>query len=172
MIVPPASFNPSVWLPFCLPPASVIHGGNKTVVKGKQVSLSCLYGLPEKVQQILWKKVAGRGVFQEVASFAKRSDPVIEEQYTDRTSLTRSLSDSQLTFYPVKLEDEGCYTCQFHTYPDGTKSATSCLAVFGMSLINYVRQNVKGSWASVYWVRNSGRKWCCVSEIVSWLAMS
>ncbi|XP_058248680.1 OX-2 membrane glycoprotein isoform X1 [Hemibagrus wyckioides] len=110
--------------------ASVIHGGNKTVVRGKWASLSCLYGLPEKVQQILWKKVAERGVFQEVASFAKRSDPVIEEKYTDRTSLTRSLSDSQLTFNPVKMEDEGCYTCQFHTYPEGTKSATSCLTVF------------------------------------------
>ncbi|KAK3568578.1 hypothetical protein QTP86_008786 [Hemibagrus guttatus] len=110
--------------------ASVIHGGNKTAVRGKWASLSCLYGLPEKVQQILWKKVAERGVFQEVASFAKRSDPVIEEKYTDRTSLTRSLSDSQLTFNPVKTEDEGCYTCQFHTYPEGTKSATSCLTVF------------------------------------------
>ncbi|XP_026768990.2 OX-2 membrane glycoprotein [Pangasianodon hypophthalmus] len=110
--------------------ASVSHGGNKTVVRGKQVSLSCLYGLPEKVQQVLWKKVAERGVFQEVASFAKRSDPVIEEKYADRTSLTRSLSDSQLTFHPVKTEDEGCYTCQFHTYPEGTKSATSCLTVF------------------------------------------
>lgn len=110
--------------------ASVIHGGNKTVVRGKQTSLSCRYGLPEKVQQILWKKVGGRGMLQEVASFAKRSDPIIEELYTDRTSLTRSLSDSQLTFHPVKIEDEGCYTCQFHTYPEGTKSATSCLTVF------------------------------------------
>lgn len=112
------------------------------MVKGKQASLSCLYGLPEKVQQVLWKKVAERGVFQEVASFAKRSDPVIEEMYADRTSLTRSLSDSYLTFYPVKTEDEGCYTCQFHTYPEGTKSATSCLTVFGTSLINYIQQKV------------------------------
>ncbi|KAM9487508.1 OX-2 membrane glycoprotein isoform 1-T2 [Clarias gariepinus] len=110
--------------------ATVSQGGNKTVVKGKQASLSCLYGLPEKVQQILWKKVLGRNMFQEVASFAKRSDPVIEEKYADRTSLTHSLSDSQLTFYPVNTEDEGCYTCQFHTYPEGTKSATSCLTVF------------------------------------------
>lgn len=132
----------SICLSACLSPASVIHGGNKTVVRGKQMSLSCLYGLPEKVQQILWKKVAGRGVFQEVASFAKRSDPIVEELYADRTSLTRSLSDSQLTFHLVKIEDEGCYTCQFHTYPEGTKSATSCLTVFGTSLIIYVQQKV------------------------------
>lgn len=130
--------HPSV----CVSPASVTHGGNKTVVRGKQGSLSCLYGLPEKVQQVLWKKAAGRGVFQDVASFAKRSDPVIEEEYADRTSLTRSLSDSQLTFYPVKTEDEGCYTCQFHTYPEGTKSATSCFIVFGVSLLSCVQQNV------------------------------
>ncbi|XP_060733045.1 OX-2 membrane glycoprotein isoform X2 [Tachysurus vachellii] len=110
--------------------ASVVPGGNKTVVRGKQVSLSCLYGLPEKVKQILWQKVAERGMIQEVASFAKRSDPLIEEKYADRISLTHTLSDSQLTFYPVKTEDEGCYTCQFHTYPEGIKTATSCLTVF------------------------------------------
>ncbi|XP_046701616.1 OX-2 membrane glycoprotein [Silurus meridionalis] len=110
--------------------ASVRQGGNKTVVRGKQASLSCLYGLPEKVQQVLWKKVVERGMLHDVASFAKRSDPMIEKNYAERTSLTRSLSDSQLTFYPVTVEDEGCYTCQFHTYPEGTKSATSCLIVF------------------------------------------
>ncbi|XP_047671141.1 nectin-1 isoform X3 [Tachysurus fulvidraco] len=110
--------------------ASVVPGGNKTVVRGKQASLSCLYGLPEKVKQILWQKVAERGMIQEVASFAKRSDPLIEEKYADRVSLTHSLSDSQLTFYPVKTEDEGCYTCQFHTYPEGIKTGISCLTVF------------------------------------------
>ncbi|GAA6088919.1 OX-2 membrane glycoprotein isoform X1 [Tachysurus ichikawai] len=110
--------------------ASVVPGGNKTVVRGKQASLSCLYGLPEKVKQILWQKVAERGMIQEVASFAKRSDPLIDEKYADRISLTHSLSDSQLNFYPVKTEDEGCYTCQFHTYPEGSKTATSCLTVF------------------------------------------
>ncbi|XP_072541590.1 poliovirus receptor homolog [Salminus brasiliensis] len=110
--------------------ASVTHDGNKTAVSGKQAALSCRYGLPEKVQQVLWKKMAERGESQEVASYAKRSDPNINEDYADRVGLSYSLSDSRLTLRPVRTADEGCYTCEFHTSPEGTKSATTCLTVF------------------------------------------
>ncbi|KAI4888362.1 hypothetical protein NFI96_011255, partial [Prochilodus magdalenae] len=113
-----------------IPPASVVQDGNKTAVSGKQASLSCQYGLPEKVEQVLWKKMAERGETQEVASYAKHGDPTINEEYADRTHLSRSMSDSQLTLRPVRTEDEGCYTCEFHTYPEGTKTATTCLTVF------------------------------------------
>ncbi len=115
-------------------PASVISEGNKTAVGGKQASLVCRYGLPEKVKQVLWKKIVNKSESREVASFAKQSDPVIEEEFVDRTSLSPSLSDTQLTLWPVRVEDEACYTCEFHTYPDGTKSAISCLTIFGKSL--------------------------------------
>ncbi|XP_076858736.1 nectin-3 [Brachyhypopomus gauderio] len=110
--------------------ASVSHDGNKTMVSGKEATLTCRYGLPEKVHQILWKKIKDRNSFQEVASYAKRSDPMIEESFADRLHLTHSLSDSRLTLWPVRTEDEGCYICEFHTYPDGMKSATACLTVF------------------------------------------
>lgn len=110
--------------------ATVISGGNKTAVGGKEASLGCRYGLPEKVKQLFWKKIVNKAETREVAFFAKQSDPVIEKEYMDRLSLSPSLSDTQLTLWPVKTEDEGCYTCEFHTYPDGTKSATSCLTVY------------------------------------------
>ncbi|XP_066497392.1 OX-2 membrane glycoprotein [Hoplias malabaricus] len=109
--------------------ASVIQGGNKTAVSGKQVSLSCRYGLPQKVEQVLWKKL-DRAEAREVASYAKHADPSIYEEYAERARLTRSLSDSQLTLWSVRTADEACYTCEFHTYPEGTKSATTCLTVF------------------------------------------
>lgn len=114
--------------------ASVISEGNKTAVGGKQASLVCRYGLPEKVKQVLWKKIVNKAESREVASFAKQSDPVIEEEFVDHASLSPSLSDTQLTLWPVRVEDEACYTCEFHTYPDGTKSAISCLTIFGKSL--------------------------------------
>ncbi|XP_051564502.1 OX-2 membrane glycoprotein isoform X3 [Myxocyprinus asiaticus] len=109
---------------------TVIPDGNKTAVGGKHTSLACRFGLPEKVKQVLWKKIVNKAESREVAFFAKQSDPVIEEEYVDRASLSPSLSDTQLTLWPVKTEDEGCYTCEFHTYPDVTKSATSCLTIF------------------------------------------
>jgi len=37
--------------------ATVITEGNKTAVGGKQASLVCRYALPEKVKQVLWKKI-------------------------------------------------------------------------------------------------------------------
>ncbi|XP_043085548.1 uncharacterized protein zgc:113337 isoform X2 [Puntigrus tetrazona] len=90
--------------------ASVISEGNKTAVGGKQASLACRYGLPEKVKQVLWKKIVNKAESREVASFAKQSDPVIEEEFVERASLSPSLSDTQLTLWPVRAEDEACYT--------------------------------------------------------------
>ncbi|XP_026867645.2 uncharacterized protein zgc:113337 isoform X2 [Electrophorus electricus] len=90
--------------------ASVTHDGNKTIVSGKEASLSCRYGLPEKVLQILWKRTRQPGISQDVASYAKRGDPMIEESFADHARLTRSLSDSQLTLWSVRTEDEACYT--------------------------------------------------------------
>ncbi|RXN14791.1 OX-2 membrane glyco -like protein [Labeo rohita] len=110
--------------------AMVIPEGNKTAVGGKQASLACRYGLPEKVKTVLWKKIVNKAESREVASFAKQSDPVIEEEFVDRASLSPSLSDTQLTLWPVRPEDEACYTCEFQVYPDSTKSATSCLTIF------------------------------------------
>lgn len=105
---------------------------NKTAVSGKQASLSCKYGLPEKVEQVLWKKTLAHGSTREVASYAKHSDASIDEGYADRMGLSHSLSDSRLTMRPVRTEDEGCYICEFHTHADSVKTGTICLTVFGM----------------------------------------
>ncbi|KAG8000596.1 OX-2 membrane glycoprotein, partial [Nibea albiflora] len=110
--------------------AQVTVESNKTAVSGKKASLSCFYGLPEKVQQILWKHTSMQGVSTEVASYAKRSDPMIEPPYQGRVWLNPSLSNSQLTIQPVAIEDEGCYTCLYTTHPDGQKSSTVCLATY------------------------------------------
>lgn len=112
-------------------PAQVTVESNKTAVSGKKASLSCSYGLPEKVQQVTWKHTSAEGVITEVASYAKRSDPMIEPPYQGRVWLSASLSDSQLTIQPVAIQDEGCYTCLYTTHPEGDKSSTVCLATYG-----------------------------------------
>lgn len=124
-LLPHLLCSPTVVTSF-LPPAQVTADRNKTAVRGKKASLSCSYGLPEKVEQVMWRHNS-----EEVASFAKRSDPMIEPPYQGRVWLSPSLSDSQLTIQPVAVQDEGCYTCVYHTYSDGPKSATVCLSTFG-----------------------------------------
>ncbi|XP_071761360.1 OX-2 membrane glycoprotein isoform X1 [Centroberyx gerrardi] len=104
--------------------------GNKTAVSGKKASLSCSYGLPEKVQQVVWRHASDRGESSEVASYAKRSDPMIEPPYQGRVWLSASLSHSQLSIQPVAIQDEGCYTCLYNTHPDGPKSSTVCLYIY------------------------------------------
>ncbi|KAM6978308.1 OX-2 membrane glycoprotein [Tautogolabrus adspersus] len=103
---------------------------NKTAVSGKKASLSCSYGLPEKVQQVTWRHTPAQGDSAEVASFAKRSDPMIEPPYQGRVWLSASLSDSQLIIQPVSIQDEGCYSCMYSSNPNGLKSSTVCLAIY------------------------------------------
>ncbi|XP_057682037.1 uncharacterized protein LOC130909490 isoform X2 [Corythoichthys intestinalis] len=85
---------------------SVHQEGNKKAVRGKPTSLSCWYSLPERVLQVLWKKTAGQDGSITVASYSRSHYNV------------------------VTIQDEACYTCEFHTFPDGRKSATNCLSVY------------------------------------------
>ncbi|XP_028972332.2 OX-2 membrane glycoprotein-like [Esox lucius] len=108
----------------------VSNEGNRTAVSGKPITLSCWYSLPDRVHQVLWRKTAEQGDTSKVASLAKKDNPSVEEPYRDRATLSLSLGNTQLSIRPVRTEDEGCYTCEFHTYPDGTRSATACLFVY------------------------------------------
>ncbi|TMS06852.1 OX-2 membrane glycoprotein [Larimichthys crocea] len=128
LLLPP--YNLNIDLPWGFTETQVTVESNKTAVSGKKASLSCFYGLPEKVQQISWKHTSAQGVSTDVASYAKRSDPMIEPPYQGRVWLSPSLSNSQLTIQPVAIEDEGCYTCLYTTHPEGQKSSTVCLATY------------------------------------------
>lgn len=108
--------------------------GNETAVSGQSATLSCRYSLPERVRQVLWKKTAEQGDSTTVASYGKHGQLRVGDQFRQRVSLSRSLDETQLTITQVRTVDEACYTCEFHTYPDGTKSATSCLSVYGEHL--------------------------------------
>ncbi|KAL1022308.1 hypothetical protein UPYG_G00024980 [Umbra pygmaea] len=107
-----------------------INEGNKTAVSGTLATLSCWYGIPDRVQQVLWRKTANQGDTIKVASFSKRGNPSIDEPFQGRTVLSHTLGTTELSIQPVRTEDEGCYTCEFHTYPEGTRSAKTCLFVY------------------------------------------
>ncbi|XP_018546110.1 OX-2 membrane glycoprotein [Lates calcarifer] len=104
--------------------------GNKTAISGKMATLSCSYSLPERVHQVLWRKTAEQGDTTTVASYSKKGHYNVEEHFKDHVGLSRTLDDTQLTIRSVRTEDEACYTCEFHTYPDGIKRATACLSVY------------------------------------------
>ncbi|XP_067356670.1 OX-2 membrane glycoprotein-like isoform X2 [Channa argus] len=104
--------------------------GNKTAISGKPATLSCWYSISKQVVQVLWKKTAEQGDTTRVVSYAMNGHYNLEKQFVDRVNLSRTLDNSELTIQSVKTEDEACYTCEFHTYPDGSKSGTACLSVY------------------------------------------
>ncbi|XP_053272936.1 nectin-2 [Pleuronectes platessa] len=104
--------------------------GNKTATSGTTVTLSCRYSLSERVHQVLWRKTAEQGDTTSVAAYSKQGHHSVEEQFKGRVTLSRTLNTTRLTIQPVRTEDEACYTCEFHTFPDGSRSATACLSVY------------------------------------------
>ncbi|XP_013883166.1 OX-2 membrane glycoprotein [Austrofundulus limnaeus] len=114
----------------CISVTGKVHlEGNRTAIIGRPVTLSCWYSLGERVRQVLWRKTAEQGDTSVVASYTKHSRHT-EEQFKGRVSLSPTLGETKLTFDKVSMEDEACYTCEFHTFPDGTRSAATCLSVY------------------------------------------
>ncbi|XP_035983791.1 OX-2 membrane glycoprotein [Fundulus heteroclitus] len=103
--------------------------GNRTAISGRPVTLSCWYSLAGRVRQVLWRKTAEQGDTTTVASYAKRA-PRTEAPFRGRVRLSPTLGETRLTIETVRTEDEACYTCDFHTFPDGTRSGTACLSVY------------------------------------------
>lgn len=118
----------------------VEHRGNTTAVAGRPTTLSCSYTLPQKVQQVLWRRTMEQGDRATVASYTRSGLQSIGDMFLNRVTLSKNVGDSQLTIHEVKMEDEACYSCEFHTYPDGTRSARACLSVFVLPKpeVNYV----------------------------------
>ncbi|KAK7893305.1 hypothetical protein WMY93_022457 [Mugilogobius chulae] len=117
----------------------VNHKPNTTAIAGKPTTLTCSYTLPAKVAQVLWAKTDKHGRKSTVASFSK-SGSKVEEMFSNRLTLNKNMSQSELSIKEVKMEDEACYSCEFHTYPDGPKSAMTCLQVYVLPkpVVNYV----------------------------------
>ncbi|XP_077586540.1 uncharacterized protein LOC144205809 [Stigmatopora nigra] len=109
--------------------ASVHQDGNKVAVRGEPATLSCWYSLPERVLQVLWKKKAEWGGSITVASYSQ-SHYNVDAGLESRLSLSKSLGDTRLSFHAVTVQDDTCYICEFHTFPDGRRSGTACLSVY------------------------------------------
>ncbi|XP_016533690.1 uncharacterized protein LOC103147207 [Poecilia formosa] len=103
--------------------------GNRTAIRGLPVTLSCSYPLVKRVAQALWRKTTEQGDTTTVASYAKIGS-YMGEQFKGRVRLSPTLGETRLTIEEVQTEDEACYTCEFHTYPDGTRKAVACLHVY------------------------------------------
>ncbi|XP_062454711.1 nectin-2 [Rhea pennata] len=99
---------------------------------GEDAVLPCVLataGPDLKVSQVTWER-AGRGGRQNVAVLHPRLAPSFPGGGGGRLRFQgRSLQDATLLLGPLRLADQGVYTCEFATYPDGNQGASTRLLV-------------------------------------------
>ena len=82
---------------------------------------------------------------------------MIEPPFQGRVWLSASLSNSELNIQPVSIQDEGCYTCMYNTYPDGPKSSTVCLATYGKLL--FFQPAIITDYVKLHFIKVHRNKW-------------
>ncbi|KAM6427844.1 nectin-2 isoform 2-T2 [Liasis olivaceus] len=116
---------------------------------GKKVVLPCNIALTEpeiKISQVTWGKEVG-GKKQNVAVY----HPIHGQSYPmEKNSrrirfLTQSLADATLVIEHLLMTDEGTYTCEFATYPNGNEVGTTNLVVLAKPTSSAKAEEVKAS---------------------------
>ncbi|XP_072304905.1 uncharacterized protein [Eucyclogobius newberryi] len=147
---------------------TVKHRNHTNAEVGKAAVLTCSYTLPAEVLQVLWRKMeqgnsstmasssstmasSSSTMASSSSTMASSSSTMasssryeqrvqIHPGFSKRGTLNTDVGHSELRIEEVNMEDEACYSCEFHTYPHGTKSARTCLAVYVLPkpAVNYV----------------------------------
>ncbi|KAM9019798.1 OX-2 membrane glycoprotein-like isoform 2-T2 [Ara ararauna] len=99
---------------------------------GDSVTLSCALTEPKDVLQVTWQKDSEKSHIN-IATYSAAKGLKIHEPYQDRLNFTSLvLNETSITFWDTRMNDSGCYTCLFNTFPYGSLSGRTCLSVFGL----------------------------------------
>ncbi|KAM9388240.1 OX-2 membrane glycoprotein [Phaethornis superciliosus] len=105
----------------------------RNVKVGDSVTLGCVLTEPKDVLQVTWQKDAETSV-KNIATYSTAKGLRIHKPYQDRMNLTSLvLNETSITFWDTRMDDSGCYTCIFNTFPSGSISGHTCLNVFGLN---------------------------------------
>ncbi|NXG78280.1 OX2G protein, partial [Baryphthengus martii] len=106
---------------------------HRNVKVGNNVTLSCTLTKPMDVLQVTWQKESEKS-HKNIATYSTIKGLKIHEPYQDRMNFSSLvLNDTSITFWDTKMDDSGCYTCLFNTFPFGSLSGRTCLSVFGLN---------------------------------------
>ncbi|KAL1769458.1 poliovirus receptor [Sigmodon hispidus] len=119
-------------LPWGAPENAVQVLTNVTGILGGSTTLVCTLTAKKDVSiiQVTWTKL--KNGFHTVAVFHYTKGPSITDSERMKflaTKMDKELWNASLAISNLGVEDEGNYQCQFATYPDGSKSATTKLRV-------------------------------------------
>lgn len=108
------------------------------------MTLSCALTEPKDVLQVTWQKDDEKP-HNNVATYSTTKGLKIHEPYQDRMNFTSlGLNETNITLWDARMDDSGCYTCLFNTFPFGSFSGHTCLRVFGEFLQEYVSNRKRG----------------------------
>nr|XP_032637223.1 OX-2 membrane glycoprotein-like isoform X2 [Chelonoidis abingdonii] len=118
-----------VFIMLCRTEAEIVTQ-KKVVEVGGNVTLSCLLMGSYEILQVTWQK-KNTGMNENLATYSLSKGINIVETYRDRLNFTRlSLNDTAITLWRARIQDDGCYTCLFNTFPDGAIPEHTCLTVY------------------------------------------
>lgn len=104
---------------------------HRDVKVGNSVTLGCTLTKPEDVLQVTWQKDSEE-LHNNIATYSTMKGLKIHESYQGRMNFTSLvLNETSITFWDTRMDDSGCYTCLFNTFPLGSMSGRTCLSVFG-----------------------------------------
>ncbi|KAH1186854.1 hypothetical protein KIL84_019603 [Mauremys mutica] len=118
-----------VFIMLCRTEAEIVTQ-KKVVEVGGNVTLSCLLTGSYEILQVTWQK-KNTEVNENLATYSLPKGVNIVETYRGRLNFTRlSLNDTAITLWRARIQDDGCYTCLFNTFPEGAIPQHTCLTVY------------------------------------------
>ncbi|XP_063999518.1 OX-2 membrane glycoprotein isoform X2 [Pogoniulus pusillus] len=114
--------------------ANVVPQAEERNVKmGDNVTLSCALTKASDVVQVTWQKDSENSN-SNIATYSNIKGLKIHEPYQDRMNFTSlALNETSITLWNTTMDDSGCYTCLFNTFPYGSSSGHTCLKVVGLN---------------------------------------
>ncbi|XP_078088125.1 OX-2 membrane glycoprotein isoform X2 [Mustelus asterias] len=101
---------------------------NVTAVLGENVTFNCTSHV-EDVLQVTWQRLSGESE-DNIATFGEKFEANFFGSFIGRATFVSSkMQMSTVVLSGVKLEDEGCYQCVFHTSRSGRSIGKTCLTV-------------------------------------------
>ncbi|XP_004066798.1 OX-2 membrane glycoprotein [Oryzias latipes] len=118
--------------------ASKVSGAGSTEVEfGGEAHYECTVDPAKGVQQVTWQRSFEDESIENLATFSRRFGQEVNAAYRGKVEFTRAaLNSTAIRLRSASWEDESCYICLFHMYPEGSKRRHTCLKVTGVSSVN------------------------------------
>ncbi|XP_044200749.1 OX-2 membrane glycoprotein-like isoform X2 [Thunnus albacares] len=98
---------------------------------GEDVHLSCQLMESKDVLQVTWQKLSPEGKNKNLATYSKRFGQTVNPGFQGKVEFKDAgLQNCSIVIRKVMEQDEGCYLCLFHTYPDGSLTGRTCLQLY------------------------------------------